>query len=490
MGSKQHSFKSHHQSSKPFPLIRSSTIVAVSLFLASLAYLFFALKDLKEPFFWAEESYNNNKFSGDLRDAKFAWNKLCFGATNEKLKLAVFSKSWPIGSDPGGMERHASTLYTALAARGHEIHVFTVPSDKWPHENLHDGNLHVYFAPNEYGRLNCTQAFEIFHKENKKRGGFDYVHTESVSLPHWRTKMVPKVAVTWHGIWYEIMHSKLFQELLENPRGDRPAPMLELQEAMPRLIDEIRFFPSYSEHICISDSAGEVLVNIYQLPKRNVHIILNGVDESRFMYDRKSGEEFRQKHGVPSNATLILGVAGRLVKDKGHPLLFEAFSSIINRYPGVFLLVAGSGPWGNRYAELEKNVKVLGALDPSELSKFYNALDLFVNPTLRPQGLDLTLMEAMHCGKPVLTPNFPSISRSVVLNEGFGYTFSPNVRSFVEALEFAIADGPEVLQKKGMVCRKYAVSMFTATKMALAYERFFLCMKNSRYCHYPLPTDC
>ena len=52
----------------------------------------------------------------------------------------------------------------------------------------------------------------------------------------------------------------------------------------------------------------------------------------------------------------------------------------------MFLLVAGSGPWGQRYAELGSNVKVLGALETSQLSKFYNALDVFVNPTSRPQG--------------------------------------------------------------------------------------------------------
>ena len=135
-------------------------------------------------------------------------------------------------------------------------------------------------------------------------------------------------------------------------------------------------------------------------------------------------------------------------------------------------------------------MKVLGAFDPSELSNFYNALDVFVNPTLRPQGLDLTLIEAMHCGKPVLTPNYPSIVGTVVVDEGFGYTFSPNVKSFVEALELVIRDGPDVLQRKGKACKEYALSMFTATKMASAYERFFLCMKNARFCQYPLPTDC
>ncbi|EOY13186.1 UDP-Glycosyltransferase superfamily protein [Theobroma cacao] len=466
--------------------IRYSTILTLAILFASF-YLFISpVRHVPEPFSWAAEQA---RFSGDLRDAKFPWNSLCFGQNYEKLKLAVFSKTWPIDAAPGGMERHAATLYKALAAREHEIHVFTVPSDRKPHLDIHEGNLHVYFAANDHGSVNCSLAFEIFNTINAN-GAFDYVHTESVSLPHWRAKMVPNVAVTWHGIWYEIMHSKLFEELLLNSQEVSPRPVGELQEAMPRLVDEIRFFPSYTQHICISNSAGEVLINIYQLPQRNVHVILNGVDETKFVHDPEAGIRFRKKHGVPENVSLVMGVAGRLVRDKGHPLLYEAFSTITKTYAGVYLLVAGSGPWGKRYSELGPHVKVLGALNPKELSEFYNAIDVFINPTLRPQGLDLTLIEAMHCGKPVLTPNYPSIVGTVVVNKSFGYTFSPNVESFVEALKSVIRDGPKVLQSKGMACREYALSMFTATIMASAYERFFLCMKNTRFCQYPLPTDC
>lgn len=232
------------------------------------------------------------------------------------------------------------------------------------------------------------------------------------------------------------------------------------------------------------------MVNIYQLPPRNVHVILNGVDDKKFVHDPKSGAEIRHRHNIPNNTRLVMGIAGRLVRDKGHPLLHQAFSEISKRHSNVFLLVAGSGPWGKRYAELGPAVKILGPLEANELSEFYNAIDVFVNPTLRPQGLDLTLIEAMHCGKPVLTPNYPSIMGTVVLNEAFGYTFAPNVKSLVEAMEAAIGDGVEVLERKGGVCKEYVGEMFTAEKMASAYERFFLCMKNVTYCQYPLPTDC
>ncbi|KAI3427607.1 uncharacterized protein J3R85_009455 [Psidium guajava] len=241
---------SKHQSCKS----SSSSKLLCSRY-SSLALIFTSLFLFLVPLSRGPESLigtDHARFNGDLRDARFPWNHLCFGPALETLKLAVFSKTWPVDAAPGGMERHAETLYRALADRGHEIHIFTVPSDRKSHHDIHQGNLHVYFAANDHGSVNCSLAFEIFNEVNAK-GPFDYVHTESVSLPHWRAKMVANVAVTWHGIWYEIMHSKLFQELLSNPDSLLPGPMTELQEAMPRLLDEIRFFPSYTQHICISN---------------------------------------------------------------------------------------------------------------------------------------------------------------------------------------------------------------------------------------------
>ncbi|CAN6482730.1 unnamed protein product [Victoria cruziana] len=434
-----------------------------------------------------------NNWTGDLRFAQFAWNKLCFGRTGERLRLAVFSKKWPVGSAPGGMERHAHTLYSALARAGHTVHVYTVPavveSGGRRVDHIVDGELHLHLASNDAGMLDVSTAWELFVAENRSHP-FHFVHSESVALPHWRARLVPNLAATWHGIAYEGLHSELFQDLLrgrQEPRSDQDEG--RLREALPKLLTEVRFFPRYRHHIAISDSAGEALVNVYQLPKENVHVILNGVDHDSFYHDPEAGARFRREFGVPYDAGLVMGVAGRLVKDKGHPLLYEAFSAIKERHPNVYLLIAGAGPWEKRYRELQPNVKVLGAMDPSRLAEFYNALDVFVNPTLRPQGLDLTLMEAMHCGKPLLATNFPSIAGTVVLNDGFGYTFAPNVKSLKEAMESAIRDGPKELARKGTGCKQYAMAMFTSRKMASAYERFFVCMKDVKYCQYPLDID-
>ncbi|CAD5173429.1 unnamed protein product [Musa acuminata subsp. malaccensis] len=245
-----------------------------------------------------------------------------------------------------------------------------------------------------------------------------------------------------------------------------------------QVLNEIRFFHDYAHHVAASDSTGEMLRDVYQIPSGRVHVILNGVDEDKFAPDVRLGAAFRKEIGLRGGAALVMGVAGRLVKDNGHPLLFEAFSRLVPRHPDVYLVVEGSGPRAQRYADLGANVVALGPVPPSKPKAFYKSLDVFLNPTLRPQGLDLTLMEAMQCGKPVATTRFPSIKGTILVDEELGYTFSPNV----EAVS-------EVLAQRGTACREFAKSMFVATKMALAYERLFLCMKNETHCTYPSAFD-
>jgi glycosyltransferase involved in cell wall biosynthesis len=127
-------------------------------------------------------------------------------------------------------------------------------------------------------------------------------------------------------------------------------------------------------------------------------------------------------------------------------------------------------------------VIVLGPLDQEKLAGFYNAIDVFVNPTLRAQGLDHTLLEAMVSGKPVLATRLASITGSVVVGPHLGYTFSPNVESLTEAILRVVSDGTEELQRKGKEARERSLRLFTATKMADSYERFFLCISDQRFC--------
>ncbi|GMG98292.1 hypothetical protein Nepgr_000132 [Nepenthes gracilis] len=425
-----------------------------------------------------EELGNQQNQPFNLLSYSYAWNQLSFShkPPGKFLKIAVCVKKWPHQSHAGGLERHALTLHLALARRGHEIHIFTASYPSFPKYPL--SNLHFHLSkPTAAGYLDQALVWKQLQAVNATGRSFDVVHTESVGLMHTRARSLDNLAVSWHGIAYETIHSDIIQELTRSP--EEPQSQALTQRVM-KVVDEVRFFPRYAHHVATSNHAGDILKRIYMIPEDRVHIILNGVDEEVFKPDPAKLLDFKQKFGIPESNSLILGIAGRLVRDKGHPLMFEALKQIFmedNAFKeGVLVIVAGDGPWGAKYRTLGSNVLALGPLDQDQVARFYNAIDLFVNPTLRAQGLDHTLLEAMLSGKPLVATRLASITGTVMVSNEMGYTFSPTLASLKDVLRRIWKDGKGIVEMKGRVARERGLKLFTASKMAAAYEKLFLCI--------------
>lgn len=337
-------------------------------------------------------------------------------------------------------------------------------------------NMHFYIAKT------MAAVWNQFLTQNSTGGKpFDVVHTESVALKHTLSRNLTNVAASWHGIAYESIQSDIVQELVRSPDEPKSAA---LTERLPKVVEEVKFFPSYAHHVATCDNVGNILKRIYMIPEERVHIILNGVDEEIF----KPNVSKTREENKTTTRPLVLGMAGRLVKDKGHPLMFEALKQIFKENSSfrdnVVVLVAGDGPWGDRYRELGSSVKVLGALDRAELGRFYNAIDVFVHPTLRAQGFDQTLLEAVLTGKPLVVTKVASIRETGVVDEEMGYTFMPTVESLKRVLYRVFEDGRTVLEEKGKLARDKSLKLFSATKMVAAYEALFLCIADKAYCIY------
>ncbi|XP_047312248.1 uncharacterized protein LOC124915552 [Impatiens glandulifera] len=436
-------------------------------------------------------TYNQNQ-PFDLLSFPSAWNQLAFSSKlpSRRLKIALFVKRWPEKNRAGGMERHALTLHLALAKRGHELHVFTASLSPSSSFFEYSGtNMYFHLSKPVNGFLDQDTAWEQFLQQNRTVKPFDVVHSESVGLFHTRAEKLPNLAVSWHGIGYEAIHGDIIQELLRSPHEGQSQALVN---RISRVVDEVRFFPSYSHHVATSNHVGDILKRVYMIPDERVHIILNGVDEEIFKPDPVGALSFRRKFGIPNSNLLVLGLAGRLVKDKGHPLIFEALKQMFKENPSfkdnVMILVAGDGPWGQRYKDLGGNIRVLGALDRAQVASFYNSIDIFLHPTLRDMGLDQTVIEATLCSKPVLVTRVASITGSVIIGPEVGYTFSPTVKSLKRALYQVWEDGRYVLHKKGKAARERGMKLFTATKMAAAYERLFLCISDNNDCLYQSST--
>jgi len=118
------------------------------------------------------------------------------------------------------------------------------------------------------------------------------------------------------------------------------------------------------------------------------------------------GREFRRTAGLGEELFLI-GTLGRLSREKGQGTLIEALREVRTHFPGAAALLAGEGPdrptieGEARRMGLSGAVTFMPSLSRPRLGSFFEAIDLFVLPSMR-ENLPLALIEAMHAGRPVV----------------------------------------------------------------------------------------
>ncbi|CAL9152110.1 unnamed protein product [Musa hybrid cultivar] len=222
--------------------------------------------------------------------------------------------------------RHALTLHNALARRGHRVHVFTPApssSERPPERGGREtGRPWLHFLSGANWR--CHEA------EAERGGPFDVVHSESVALLHRWARDVPNLAVSWHGISLEVLHSGIYQDLARGPDEPMsPGFNRSLADSIYRVLNDIRFFHDYAHHVATSDSTGEMLRDVYQIPSGRVHVILNGVDDDKFAPDaqlgaaigaegaavrRPRGQRGSARAGAAFEAEGVLQLVGRILE--------------------------------------------------------------------------------------------------------------------------------------------------------------------------------
>jgi glycosyltransferase involved in cell wall biosynthesis len=159
--------------------------------------------------------------------------------------------------------------------------------------------------------------------------------------------------------------------------------------------------------IAISDYTGEFVDRVAIAPKERIRVIHYGIDSEQWDMTTNERQEHRQALGLRTDE-IAIGIASRLVPDKGHDVAINAFSALVQRIPTAQLLVAGAGPLQPELEALARRVcpphrvRFLGYV--ADMRGFFGACDLVLFPSLPSfgEGFGLAALEAMAAGVPVL----------------------------------------------------------------------------------------
>lgn len=195
--------------------------------------------------------------------------------------------------------------------------------------------------------------------------------------------------------------------------------------------------------ITVSEYSKNEIVKYVGYPEDQITVIPNAVDHNNYYVKRD--REIVKKLGVPDTQKVILYVGSEQPR-KNVPFLLEAISLLKKKLPGIKLLKIGVPQVSGVREELLKLIEVLdiqkevifvGYVSENDLTKYYNAADLFVFPTLY-EGFGLPPLEAMACGTPVITSNVTSLPEVV---GDSAVTIDPyDVNAFAEAMYDLLTD--------------------------------------------------
>jgi len=194
------------------------------------------------------------------------------------------------------------------------------------------------------------------------------------------------------------------------------------------------------------------------------HLLPTGIDIKLFEHSKEESDVFRKRieelFPQLQNKRILL-FAGRVGKEKNIGLLLDILPKILEKYPDVILLIAGSGPDLEYYKEearkkgIEESCLFPGYFSRNDLALVYTISEVFVFPSLTDtQGL--VTLESMISGTPVVAIGVLG-TLSVMGGNNGGFMVKNDAGEFTARVLDLLGDR-ELRMKKGQEAKIHASS--------------------------------
>lgn len=188
-----------------------------------------------------------------------------------------------------------------------------------------------------------------------------------------------------------------------------------------------RLAATCSDHELVQNPEDLLQLRRLRIPEEKLTLLGNGIDLERFdraTLDAHDIESARAELGATAPGDVVVGLVGRLVREKGYPEVFEAASTLRARAPHVRIAVVGPDEpdkadavtAADRVRARAAGVRFLG--NRSDVERLYAAMDIHVLASHR-EGFPRSPMEASAMGVPVIATDIRGC-RQVVTHDVTG----------------------------------------------------------------------
>lgn len=208
-----------------------------------------------------------------------------------------------------------------------------------------------------------------------------------------------------------------------------------------------------------------------------IRIIYNGINLPRF-----DASKVTYKH-KPNGKDIIIGNAGRIVKQKAQKYLVDLALKLKARNIAFKIRIAGEGKMENELKALISKNELTNYFEFSgfveDMKGFMQSIDIFVLTSIW-EGFGYVLVEAMACNKPVVAFEISS-NPEIIDDNTTGFLVPPFDMDAMTEKVVELIDNKELRAKVGDMGRERVENMFSIEK---TQENLEILLKN--YSHIPL----
>jgi len=371
----------------------------------------------------------------------------------------------------GGREIHIRDLAEGLVRRNHRVTILATKHPKGiKYENKNGVDIYYYSKSNPIlYRTSHYRDFISFFQEIHWKANFDIVHDQStllgISFIKYSKLAIPSVT-TFHGTAYDEIKSCLNVICSSVNIISKIKSLLSLFKLTLAYFQFLPYTKRFNGVIATSNEQVEIIKKKYFIPENKIYKVFNGVDTEVFKPNPNT--TIRKKYGLEKNKVIL--TVSKLEEQKGIPNIIRAMPAILKEVKDAKLMIVGDGSYRDELKKLvsklnlEEHVIFAGTVPFEKLPDYFNACDVFVNPTIRQNGYDLTIIEAMACAKPVVVSNIGSVP-TVVEHYVDGILIPPGDINALSNEVIKLLNDKDLANKISKAARTKIVKNFSLDKM-------------------------
>lgn len=169
------------------------------------------------------------------------------------------------------------------------------------------------------------------------------------------------------------------------------------------------------------------------------------IKASGVFYNSIDKNVYKQFKTNNKNKEITFGYIGRIIPEKGVINLLDAFKNLEQNYKNIKLVIAGDGPILDDLKKKYKSKKIdfLGKISYEEVMKLSDKLDVFVHPSMYPEGLPTSILEAGIMKTAVIATDRGG-TVEVINDSSLGIIVEENVEDLQKQMEYLINNTKEI----------------------------------------------